>query len=1087
MPLRTDVKKLLLIGSGPIIIGQAAEFDYSGTQAIQSLKEEGYEVVVMNSNPATIQTESGIADRIYVEPVTPEFAERVIKAEKIQGILSGMGGQTALNLCAALHDDGVLKKYGVKLLGTGVDAIKNAEDRDAFRGLMQRLGEPIPKSVAVNSVDEAKNIVKDLGGYPVIVRAAFTLGGAGSGIVYNPEELERVASLGMHYSRIHQVLVEECVLGWKEFEYEVMRDGVDTCITVCNMENIDPMGIHTGESIVVAPAQTLSDEEHQMLRSAALRIIRALKIEGGCNVQFALSRETGEYRVIEVNPRVSRSSALASKATGYPIARVAAKIAVGLSLSEIRNRVTGKTIAAFEPMLDYVVVKIPRWPFDKFKTAEREIGTQMKSTGEVMAIGRSFESALMKAIRSLDQDVMGFEQRFAKGKVAEVLAQPTDERLFCVAEAIRLGYKDTTIADLSGWDIFFIRKIRGIVELEERLKKEGMTPGLLRIAKDAGFTDEYIASLSGSGPDDVRNARKKSQLEPAYRMVDTCAGEFESATPYYYSTYSEKCEIVPIKDRKKVLMIGSGPIRIGQGIEFDCCCVHGVFALREEGVFTIVINNNPETVSTDFDISDRLYFEPLTFEDVMNVIEKEEPDGVIVQFGGQTAINLTLGIESKIGELGLKTKILGTPPKSIDIAEDRDKFELLLSQAGIKRPEGGTGHSYEDVHKIAERLGYPMLIRPSYVLGGRGMEIVHSDRELREYMTTAVKISKSHPVLLDKYLTNALEIDVDAVSDGKDTWIGGVLEHVEYAGVHSGDASMAIPPQSLTDETIDRIEDITKTISQRLGIIGLVNLQLAVKDGEVYVLEANPRASRTVPFISKVLGVPLAKLATRLMLGHKLEEYALPSYREIRHIAVKSSVFPFDKIKGVDTILGPEMKSTGEVMGISGSFGIAFYKAQLAAGSDFNLDRRTVFVTVRDDDKPLIYPLCKRLHKLGIKFYGSKGTANFLRDNGIPCETAYQISEAKYPDALGLMRRGEIDLVVNTPSENTGAKRDGYMMRRVAVDIHLPYITTVACFRAAVEAIEAITRQDVEVKSLNSYHLDIPPGRHGLLTSQDGN
>lgn len=1072
MPRRDDIHRILVIGSGPIIIGQAAEFDYSGTQAIYSLKEEGYEVVVLNSNPATIQTEPGVAHRVYIEPLTVESVRRVIEREKIDGILSGMGGQTALNLCASLHDAGTLQELGVSLLGTGIDAIRMAEDRQAFRDLMRRIGEPLPESIAITSPGEAKSAVDAVGGYPVIIRAAFTLGGTGSGIVYNDAQMERVVSLGLHSSRIHQVLVEECVTGWKEFEYEVMRDGGDTCITICNMENIDPMGIHTGESIVVAPAQTLTDEEHQTLRDAALKIIRALKIEGGCNIQFAVDKESGAYRVIEVNPRVSRSSALASKATGYPIARVAAKVAVGYRLHEIQNRVTGKTMASFEPMMDYVVVKIPRWPFDKFPTAEREIGTQMKSTGEVMGIGRNFESALMKAIRSLDQGVLGFERRYDKGTVARVLAQPTDERIFCVADAIRLGYKESTISDLTGWDVFFVRKIRKIIELEEELKK-CLSRDLIIKAKEYGFTDEYISRITGVPLEEVERVRRGC-IQVSFRMVDTCAGEFESATPYFYSSFGEHCEALPEKKRK-VLVIGSGPIRIGQGIEFDCCCVQGVFALKKEGIYTIVVNNNPETVSTDFDVSDRLYFEPLTLEDVMNIIEREDPDGVIVQFGGQTAINLALPLKRKILSRQMRTEILGTQPESIDLAEDRDKFEKILNDIGVKRPEGGTGRSYEEVHKIIDRIGYPVLVRPSYVLGGRGMEIVYSDEELMDVMGRAVEISSQHPILIDRFITNAIEVDVDAVCDGKRTYIGGVLEHIEFAGVHSGDASMVLPPQTLSEGVLDRIERITSQISLSLKTRGMINLQFAVKDNEIYVLEANPRASRTVPFISKVTGISLAELATRVMLGHTLDEYSLPSYRDLRYVAVKSSVFPFDKLRGVDTILGPEMKSTGEVMGIDRGFGMAFYKAQLAAGTDLKLKNRTIYITVNDADKPLIINPCQTLYNLGIKFYATKGTASILRENRIPCETAYLVREGKYPDAIGLMRSGKIDLVVNTPSVHSGARRDGYMMRRVAVDLHIPYITTISAFHAAAEAIASFGDATPDIRALNEYHKEFNP------------
>ena len=1065
MPKRPDLRTVLVIGSGPIVIGQAAEFDYSGSQACRSLREEGVRTILVNSNPATIQTDVEMADAVYVEPLTVEFLEKIIEKERPDGILSGMGGQTGLNLSAELAERGILEKYDVELLGTRLEAIVAGENREAFAELMKKIGEPIPRSRAVNSVEDAKDFVQRLGDIPVIVRAAYTLGGTGSGIARTEEDLERIVSVGLAYSRIKQVLVEESVEGWAEFEYEVMRDGADNCITICSMENVDPMGIHTGESIVVAPAQTLSDVDHQTLRAAAIRIIRALKIEGGCNIQFAVHPETREYRVIEVNPRVSRSSALASKATGYPIARIAAKIAIGMTLDEIPNPVTGKTMAAFEPTIDYVVTKIPRWPFDKFPTVDARIGTAMKSTGEVMAIGRTIEESFMKALRSLEVGKVGLEpEPWGEEDLILELREPTDKRIYAVAEALRRGHSVEKIAELTAWTPFFIEKMANLVAMEGRLKAGPLTSDLVNDAKRLGYGDEYIGVLAGVPEHAIRGMRRQA----TYKMVDTCGGEFEARTPYYYSTYESGNEVVPLQG-KKVLIVGSGPIRIAQGVEFDYCTVAGILALREAGIGAIIVNNNPETVSTDFDVSDRLYFDPLLLEDVLNIIEAEKPFGVILQFGGQTSVNLAIPLQEAIERDGLETRILGTPPVSIDIAEDRRKFEALMRNLGIAQPAAATGFSFEEVRGIAAEIGYPVLVRPSYVLGGRAMQIVHAEEELAEYMAFAVKVSRTHPVLVDKYLSHAIEIDVDAVADGRDVFIGGIQEHIEEAGVHSGDAACVLPTQTLPPEVLQAIRDVTHKVCRELRVVGLVNLQLAVKDGAVYILEANPRASRTVPYVSKAIGVPLAKVATRVMLGETLADMGFVGESKIPHVAVKAPVFPFQKLPGVDTILGPEMKSTGEVMGIDTTLGRAYYKAMLAAGNPLPTEG-VVYITVRDEDKEAILPVARKLVELGLSVYATKGTASYLRAHGIEVTTVYRISERRSPDALGLMRLGEIKLVINTPSATSGARRDGYMMRRLAVDMNIPFITTIQGARAAVHAIEESRREPLDVKPLRAYH-----------------
>ena len=1065
--MRKDYKKLLVIGSGPIVIGQAAEFDFSGSQACRSLREEGYKTVLVNSNPATIQTDPDTADSVYIEPLDAANVARIIAKEGVDGVVSGMGGQTALNICSELADSGELKRLGAELVGTQPDAIAMSEDRELFKETMERIGEPVPVSRSVNSIEEAKEAVRIIGRYPVLIRPAYTLGGTGGGIAYNEKELEDICARGLAYSRIHQVLIEESVLGWKEYEYEVMRDAADNCIIICNMENLDAMGIHTGESIVVAPCLTLSDHDHQRLRTAALKVIRALGIEGGCNVQFAFNPANGDYRLIEVNPRVSRSSALASKATGYPIARVATKIAVGYTLDEIPNKITGTTYAAFEPAIDYVVVKIPRWPFDKFRTVDRHLGTQMKSTGEVMAIGRTFEEALLKGLRSLEIGVKGLDRfEFTDEELEEELIHATDRRIFAIAEALRKGWDVEKVADLAKWDVFYVKKIRNVVEMEKRLKAS-VDAETLREAKYMGFSDETIAEIRGTDSLEIRKLRTSQGTRPVYKMVDTCAAEFAAETPYFYSTYGRTTEVTPEDDNKKVVLIGAGPIRIGQGIEFDYCCVHGVMALQEEGVDAVIVNNNPETVSTDYDISDRLYFEPLTLGDVLNVIEAEDADGVIVQYGGQTSVNLAVDLERALA--GTKTRILGTSPDKMDVAEDRRRFSKLMDQLQIKQPASGTGYSFEEAKEIAEGIGYPVLVRPSYVLGGRAMEIVYSTDELKTYVETAVKVSRNHPILIDKYLTEAIEIDVDCVCDGTDVYIGGIMEHVEYAGCHSGDATMVLPPFTLKQETIDEIVAITEKVALALEIKGLMNLQLAVKDGQVFMIEANPRASRTVPFISKATGIPLAKIGVKIMLGKTLKDFGLKGYRPIDHYAVKASVFPFLKLPGVDSILTPEMKSTGEVMGIDEDFHTACYKALIAAGNKLPASGG-VYITVNDRDKPRILAPAKELKDMGFTIYATKGTSTYLREHGIENVPVFRLDENQKPNAVGLMRDGEINLVINTPTQTSGPVRDGYTMRRLAVELEIPFMTTVQGAEITVGAIKVARSGKLGVRSMKEFH-----------------
>lgn len=1056
MPRDKDIKKVLIIGSGPIQIGQAAEFDYSGSQACKSLMDEGIETVLINSNPATIQTDIDMADTVYVEPLTPEIVAKIIEKERPDAILPTMGGQTGLNVATGLEKIGALD--GVKVIGSSVQTIRNVEDRDLFGNFMMELDEPIPHCRAVTSLEEAIEAVNEIG-YPVIVRPAFTLGGTGGGVAHNEEELVEVATRGLDMSFINQVLIDESVIGWKEFEYEVMRDKNDTCIIVCNMENLDPMGIHTGESIVVAPSQTLSDVDNQRLRNASIKIIRALQIQGGCNIQFAFNSETGEYKVIEVNPRVSRSSALASKATGYPIAKISAKIAVGMTLDEIQNDITKETPASFEPSLDYVVAKIPRWPFDKFKAIKREIGVQMQSTGEVMSIGRTIEESLHKAIRSLDIGKYGFED---VPYTDELLINATDERIFHLYTALKEGRSIDEIHEITKIDNFFLYKIQNVVDFENYLRSlssEELDRDVLIKAKKMNFSDAVLSDIMGFSEKYIRDFRTENGIIPTYKMVDTCAAEFEAKTPYYYGTYEGEDEVA-VSDKKKVVIIGAGPIRIGQGIEFDYCCVHASMALKEEGIETIIINNNPETVSTDYDISNKLYFEPLTLEDVMSIMDKENPDGVVVQFGGQTSINLAV----PLAEEGIQ--ILGTAHESIDRVEDRERFTEVLNLLEIPQADYGIAYSFEDAREVANKIGFPVLVRPSYVLGGRAMEIVYDDSELKEYMKEAVKISPEHPILVDKFLEDAIEIDVDALSDGEDVFIGGIMEHIEEAGVHSGDSACVIPPQSISEDVLKIIKEYTIKLALELDVVGLMNIQYAVKDDVVYIIEANPRASRTVPFVSKAVGVPLAKIAAKLIVGHKLKDIGLVDDIEIDHVAVKESIFPFIKLPAADSVLGPEMKSTGESMGIDENFGVSYYKAQLSAGMELPKQGK-LFISVRDSDKNNINDIVEKAESLGFELVATRGTARAV-ENSVNIEIIRKVSQGS-PNIRDAVINGEIDLIVNTPSGKQSAD-DGYFIRRMAVELGIPYVTTLAGARAVLNAIEHVKEGDIQVKSLNKYH-----------------
>jgi carbamoyl-phosphate synthase large subunit len=1063
MPKRKDIKTILLVGSGPIVIGQACEFDYSGTQACKALKEEGFRIVLVNSNPATIMTDPAFADRTYIEPLVPAIVEKIIEKERPDALLPTLGGQTALNIAVDLAESGVLDRYGVELIGAKLHAIKKAENRELFKEAMLRIGLDVPQSGVAHTMDEAWRVISELG-YPVIIRPSFTLGGSGGSVAYNKEEFEEFAKSGLDLSPVSEILIEESVLGWKEYELEVMRDGMDNVVIICSIENFDPMGVHTGDSITVAPAQTLTDKEYQRMRDASIAIIREIGVDtGGSNIQFGLNPEDGRMVVIEMNPRVSRSSALASKATGFPIAKIAAKLAVGYTLDEISNDITRYTPASFEPSIDYVVVKIPRFTFEKFPQTDPTLTTQMKSVGEVMAIGRTFKESLQKAMRSLEIDSSGFEPRSADtGLISDKLRTPNAERLWYIADAFRCGMDVEDIFSLTYIDRWFLRNIEQIVRMEDELKSRSrkMNGSLLKRAKEYGFSDIRIAELTGKSQDDVRKSRARSKIGSVYKMVDTCAAEFEAYTPYLYSTYEREDEAPPT-DRSKVVILGGGPNRIGQGIEFDYCCVHASFSLREEGYEAIMVNCNPETVSTDYDTSDRLYFEPLTLEDTLSIIGRENPEGVIVHLGGQTPLKLAIPLEER------GVRIIGTSPDSIDLAEDRERFRDLVVELGLRQPESGIARSQEEAIGIANYIGYPIVVRPSYVLGGRAMEIVYTEDSLRRYIREAVRVSPNLPVLIDKFLKDAKEVDVDALSDGRTVVIGGVLEHIEEAGVHSGDSAMVLPPFSIDPQVIREIKRQTKELALALKVKGLVNIQFAVKDNLVYILEVNPRASRTVPFVSKAIGVPLAKLGTKVMIGKTLEELGFTREIVPIHYCVKESVFPFIKFHGVDTILGPEMKSTGEVMGIDMDLSMAFAKAQIAAGSDLPLSG-TAFISVKDEDKPKLSLFIKELEGLGFGIMATAGTAAYLESIGVRCLVVKKVIEGR-PHVVDHIKNGEVQLVVNTTFGEKEVEQS-YSIRRTALVHRVPYFTTISAARAAVGAIEVLIRKGLDVKAIQDYY-----------------
>ncbi len=1052
MPKRLDIKTILVIGSGPIVIGQAAEFDYAGTQACLALREEGYKVILVNSNPATIMTDVEIADKVYIEPITLEFVSKIIRKERPEAILPTLGGQTGLNMAVELSKSGVLEECGVEILGTTLSAIEKAEDRDLFRSLMNELNEPVPESEIIHNLDEAYGFINKVG-YPVIVRPAFTLGGTGGGICNNEEELIEIVTSGLKNSPVTQCLLEKSIAGFKEIEYEVMRDSADTAIVVCNMENVDPVGIHTGDSIVVAPSQTLSDREYQLLRNTSLKIIRALGIEGGCNVQLALDPYSFNYYIIEVNPRVSRSSALASKATGYPIAKLAAKIAVGLTLDEMINPVTGKTYAAFEPALDYIVTKIPRFPFDKFESANRRLGTQMKATGEVMAIGRNFEESILKAVRSLESNVSHIQLEDATNAdlstIEKRIRKAGDERLFYLAEAIRRGITIQQIHEWSEIDLFFLQKFENITTLENTLRENKGDLETLKLAKKKGFADSIVAELWNSTEVEIYETRKQAGIVPVYKIVDTCAAEFESATPYYYGTYADENESI-VTDRKSVIVLGSGPIRIGQGVEFDYATVHSVWAIKQAGYEAIIINNNPETVSTDFSISDKLYFEPLTIEDVMHIIDLEQPEGVVVQFGGQTAINLA----SSLVERGVK--ILGTSLEDLDRAENRDKFEQTVISLGIPQPKGKTATSVEEAVVIAEAIGYPVLVRPSYVLGGRAMEIVYQTEELLHYMENAVKINPEHPVLIDRYLTGK-EIEVDAISDGETVYIPGIMEHIERAGVHSGDSIAVYPPQTLSEHVRQQIIDNTIALAKGLNIIGLLNIQFVVYNEEVFVIEVNPRSSRTVPFLSKITGVPMANIATKVILGQSLPSQGFTTglHPESEGVYVKVPVFSFAKLRNVDISLGPEMKSTGEVMGKDYTLEKALYKGLVASGITIP-KYGSVLLTVADKDKEEALEIAKRFHTIGYQLLATSGTASYLQKANIPVTVVNKIG-SDAPNLIDVIRQGKAQFVINTLTKGKQPARDGFRIRRETVENGVACLTSLDTAKAIVKVLESMT------------------------------
>ena len=1059
MPRITDIKKVMVLGSGPIVIGQAAEFDYAGTQACRSLKEEGIEVVLVNSNPATIMTDKDIADKVYIEPLNVDVVKKIIKEEQPDSILPTLGGQAGLNLAMELEESGFLKENNVRLIGTTALTIKKAEDRLEFKNTMEKLKEPVAASTIVEDVEAAVEFAKEIG-YPIVVRPAYTLGGSGGGIADDEASLRLICENGLRLSRVGQCLIERSIAGWKEIEYEVMRDSRGNCITVCNMENLDPVGVHTGDSIVVAPSQTLSDKEHQMLRTSALNIIDELGITGGCNVQYALNPHTFEYCVIEVNPRVSRSSALASKATGYPIAKVAAKIALGYTLDEIKNAVTGRTFASFEPALDYVVVKIPRLPFDKFITAKRTLTTQMKATGEVMSICTNFEGALMKAIRSLEQHVdsliVNYYEGFTDEDIKDELQKVDDRRIFLIAEAIRRGITPEYIHSITKIDEWFIDKIERLVRCELRLKNEELTRELLFEAKRMEFPDKVIAKLTGKTEKEIYERRIKENIIAGFKMVDTCAAEFEAVTPYYYSCFDGENENTSVTDKKKVLVLGSGPIRIGQGIEFDFCSVHCVWAFSKAGYETIIINNNPETVSTDFDIADKLYFEPLTPEDVRNVVELEKPYGAVVQFGGQTAIGLTKALM----EMGVK--ILGTSAEDVDAAEDREIFDNILNETGIPRASGGTVFTADEAVEVANRLGYPVLVRPSYVLGGAGMRIAISDSDIREYIGIINRNVQEHPILVDKYLMGE-ELEVDAVCDGEDILIPGIMQHIERAGIHSGDSISVYPSQNISVELIERIEDYTRKLAKSLHVIGLVNIQFIIYENEVYVIEVNPRSSRTVPYISKVTGIPIVELAAKVIMGEKIRDLGFEPglQKEAPYVAVKMPVFSFEKLRGAEISLGPEMKSTGECLGIAKTFDEALFKAFLGAGIDLPIHKKMI-ITVCDEDKKEIVPIAAGFSKLGYEIYATRGTAEVLKNNGVEVTQVNKLEQAA-PTLMDLLLAHNIDLVIDTPSKGAGKSKDGFLIRRVAIETGVSVITALDTATALLRSLTNSHKDELEM------------------------
>jgi carbamoyl-phosphate synthase large subunit len=1084
MPKRTDIHSILIIGAGPIIIGQACEFDYSGTQACKALREEGYRVILVNSNPATIMTDPEMADRTYIEPVTPETVAKIIAVERPDALLPTLGGQTGLNTAVKVAEMGVLEQYGVELIGASLDAIKKAESRNLFREAMERIGLKVPRSGFATSMDEAFAVAAEIG-FPVIIRPSFTLGGTGGGVAYNPDDLETVAKAGLDASLIRQIMLEQSVLGWKEYELEVMRDHADNVVIICSIENFDPMGVHTGDSITVAPAQTLSDREYQHMRNASLAIMREIGVDtGGSNVQFAVNPENGEMIVVEMNPRVSRSSALASKATGFPIAKIAAKLAVGYTLDEIANDITGETLASFEPTLDYCVVKIPRWTFEKFPETPDLLTTSMKSVGETMAIGRTFKEALQKGLRSLEigryglgadgRDRIETDGDFpSDAEIEQKLVTPNSQRIFYLRYALMAGKSIADIYRLTGIDPWFLHQIKQIVDMQDALKHkrlaiagpergtETLSDEDLRQAKAWGFSDMQLAYLLGEKAETIARYRKERNIIPVYKLVDTCAAEFRAATPYYYSTYETECE-ARLSDRKKVMILGGGPNRIGQGIEFDYCCVHAAFALSEEGVESIMVNSNPETVSTDYDTSDKLYFEPLTLEDVLHIVEKERPYGVIVQFGGQTPLNLA----TPLARAGVP--ILGTRPESIDRAEDREQFQTMLHKLGLVQPANGIALSVDEARRVAAAIGYPVIVRPSFVLGGRAMKIVYRERELENFTRLAILASPGHPVLIDKFLENAVEVDVDAISDGQTTIIGGIMEHIEAAGVHSGDSACVLPPYSIPRLLMDEITQATKDMAKELNVIGLMNVQYAIQDNRLYVLEVNPRASRTVPFVSKATGVPLAKIATKIMLGSSLAELGLTREVTPVHLSVKEAVLPFDRFPLVDTLLGPEMKSTGEVMGIGSDFGSAYAKAQLGAGQRLPL-QGTVFVSVMDSDKKAIIDVAREFVRLGFGIMATSGTRAFLHDHGIEAQHISKLAQQR-PHVEDAIKSGQIHLVINTGSGDASSK-DGYVIRRAALKYGIPYVTTAAGALAVSKAVSTLKAQALGVKCLQEYHI----------------